>query len=70
MIVESKERFKLLKNQKLAGYLMLKGFVLMKMDNCKIEKGKHIFIFKESEQILSVIDEYYEKYNSDELNKI
>ena len=47
-------------SQKLAGYLMLQGFRLIRMDksNKQNNSHRHIFIFNESEALLQHIQNY------------
>lgn len=49
-------------SMKLAGYLMQKGFVLKRMDKTTRDNSdRNIFFFNESEDLLSVIEEYKHK---------
>ena len=45
-------------SQKLAGYLMYRGFVLLKMSEDLKNPNKHVFIFNESKEIRDAIDDY------------
>lgn len=45
-------------SQKLAGYLMYRGFVLLKMSEDLKNPNKHVFIFKDSDEIRKAIDDY------------
>lgn len=46
-------------SQRLAGYLMLRGFVLLKVsDDLRPGKRGHVFIFNESEEIRNAINDY------------
>ena len=45
-------------SQKMAGWLMYQGFVLIQMRPDKKNNNKNIFIFKESEEIRNKIKEY------------
>lgn len=45
-------------NQRLCGYLMMKGFILVDMKPNNNGSGKNVFYFKESEELLNSIDEY------------
>ena len=51
-------KIKYIFTQRLAGYLMFKGFVLLKMTDDLKNPSKHIFIFNESEEIRKAIDDY------------
>ncbi|MGB4660183.1 MAG: DUF5659 domain-containing protein [Mobilitalea sp.] len=46
-------------NQKLAGFLMMQGFVLMGMDENKKYVGKNVFYFKDSESIKRSVQVYF-----------
>jgi hypothetical protein len=46
-------------NQRLAGYLMMNGFVLKRLDKSKHKDSKmNVFIFNESENLLKTIEQY------------
>lgn len=45
-------------NQKMAGYLMQRGFVLIDMQPDLKKTGRNVFFFKDTPQLKSVIDEY------------
>lgn len=45
-------------SQRLAGYLMWRGFVLLKMCDDLKDERKHVFIFNESDEIRKAIDDY------------
>ena len=45
-------------SQKLAGYLMQKGFVLVDMQPNLKHMGRNVFFFGNTPQLKSVIDEY------------
>lgn len=45
-------------SQRLAGYLMQKGFVLLRMNTNLDDNYKHVFLFKDSPAISSAISEY------------
>lgn len=53
---------KFIKTQRLAGYLMLNGFVLLKMDKDKKNKKYDIYIFKNKTGIEDAIDKYKRTY--------
>lgn len=53
---------KFIKTQRLAGYLMLNGFVLLKMDKDKKNKKYDIYIFKNETGIEDAIDKYKRTY--------
>ena len=47
-------------SQRVAGYLMMRGFVLVGMDvKTKEKDGKNVFFFKDSADLQSAIKEYY-----------
>ena len=45
-------------SQKLAGYLMQRGFVLIDMKEDIKPTGRNVFLFKNTPQLQSAIDEY------------
>ena len=45
-------------SQRLAGYLMFRGFVLLKMCDDLKDRRKHVFIFNESDELRQAIDDY------------
>jgi hypothetical protein len=45
-------------SQKLAGYLMQKGFVLIDMQPDMKKTGKNVFFFNDTPQLKSAMDEY------------
>lgn len=50
-------------NQRLAGYLMYKGFVLKRMSKADNNSSKNVFLFNESEELFKRIKEYKDKMN-------
>lgn len=49
---------KIIYSQRLAGYLMLRGFVLMGMDQDRRIDGRNVFFFKNSPKLDDAIMEY------------
>lgn len=45
-------------SQKLAGYLMQKGFILIDMQEDIKPTGRNVFLFKNTPQLRTAIDEY------------
>lgn len=45
-------------SQKLAGYLMFRGFVLVDMDENRNQAGKHVFYFNDSADLQAAITDY------------
>lgn len=45
-------------SQKLAGYLMQRGFVLIDMQEDIKPTGRNVFLFKNTPQLQSAMDEY------------
>ena len=54
---EEKKKF-IVYSQKLTGYLMQKGFVLIDMRTDLKKSGRNIFFFNDTPQLKSAIDEY------------
>ena len=51
-------KMKTIFNQRLCGYLQLKGFILVGMRPNENGNGKNVFYFKETSELLSAIQEY------------
>lgn len=51
-------KIKTIYNQKLAGYLMLQGFVLVDMQQNRRCNGKNVFYFNESPDLLKAMNLY------------
>jgi hypothetical protein len=62
-------KMKTIFNQRIAGYLMMKGFVLADMRPNENGSGKNVFYFKESDELLSSMDEY-KLIRNDEVKKL
>lgn len=45
-------------SQRLAGYLMTKGFVLVGMEQCRNNSGKNVFYFNDSDELRSTMEDY------------
>lgn len=52
-------------NQRLCGYLMMKGFVLVAMSENKHCAGKNVFFFNDSDELQRSIDEFRELKNKE-----
>lgn len=50
-------------NQKLCGYLMTKGFVLVSMSKNKHDSSKNVFFFSDSDELRKTIEEYKNRFN-------
>ena len=51
-------KYKYVFSQRLAGYLMQKGFVLLRMNLNLDDKRKHVFLFKDTSAISEAIENY------------
>jgi hypothetical protein len=51
-------------NQKVAGYLMLKGFTLKGIEKAHKNQNMNVFIFNDSDQLKEQISEYDKFINS------
>jgi hypothetical protein len=50
-------------NQRLAGFLMMNGFVLKRLDKSKHNgSNRNVFIFNDSENLIKTIDTYKVEY--------
>lgn len=56
--MNTEKKNKIIFNQRLAGYLMLHGFVLIDMRQDSNKSGRNVFFFKESKELLDAINEY------------
>lgn len=52
-------------NQRLCGYLMMKGFVLVAMSENKHCAGKNVFFFNDSDELQRSINEFRELKNEE-----
>ena len=52
-------------SMKLAGYLMTKGFRLLRINKHLSGNNKDVYVFNKSEEITRIIDEYIKKQRSD-----
>ena len=57
---------KLIKTQRLAGFLMLNGYILLRMNEDRKNPDFDIFIFKNDDGIENAINDYKEKYGRKE----
>ena len=58
---KTKTENKIIFNQQLAGYLMVQGFILQKMERNEKCPDKNVFIFRQSENLEKTIKEYLSK---------
>lgn len=58
-----KSKFKPIYSQKLAAYLMLRGFVLLNMEKNKDNSGRNVFFFNNSNQLEDATNEYFKNKN-------
>lgn len=56
--MKDKKEYRYIFSQRLAGFLMLKGFKLLRMNVNLDDNSKHVFCFDNSPQILAMIEEY------------
>lgn len=54
----NERKMKTIFSQRLAGYLMIKGFVLVGMEQGRNKSGKNVFYFNDSDELKRVMDEY------------
>ncbi|MFA4137037.1 MULTISPECIES: DUF5659 domain-containing protein [unclassified Brevibacillus] len=50
--------YKIIHSQKLAGYLMARGFVLVRTEADRRGNGRNVFLFRKSDEIERAITEY------------
>lgn len=51
-------KMKTIFSQRLAGYLMIKGFVLVGMEQGRNNTGKNVFYFNDSDELSKTMEEY------------
>ena len=54
----NKTKMKTIFSQKLCGYLLMKGFVLVNMSPNKNGNGKNVFYFNDSQDLNQAIEDY------------
>jgi hypothetical protein len=62
-------KMKTIFNQRMCGYLQMKGFILVDMRPNDNGSGKNVFYFKETPELLSSMQKYLEIRN-DDVNKL
>ena len=62
--METKQKFMTIFSQRLAGYLMMNGFVLMGIRDHVNGSGKKVFYFTESPQLKKAMEEYKKMTNT------
>lgn len=45
-------------SQRIAGYLMMRGFVLQGMAENRKYPGRNVFLFKKSDELLQAVEDY------------
>lgn len=61
--METKQKFMTIFSQRLAGYLMMNGFVLMNIRDHIDGSGKKVFYFSDSPQLEKAMKEYKKMTN-------
>lgn len=56
--MNNSKNMKTIFSQKLCGYLLIKGFVLVDMQKNRNNNGKNVFYFNDSPELNEVIKEY------------
>lgn len=52
------KKYKIIFNQRLAGYLMMCGFILVKVEPDRDGSGRNVFLFHASEELTKSIEKY------------
>lgn len=60
--MEQKKEYRYVFSQRLAGYLMLKGFKLLRMNVNLDDPKKHVFCFNNNEDVIQAIQDYKNLY--------
>lgn len=55
-----KEKYKCIYNMRLAGYLMMNGIRILRMEKNQGRPWRNIFIFEETEELMKLIEIYKE----------
>lgn len=66
-----KEKYKCIYNMRLAGYLMMNGMRIIRMEKNLGRPWRNVFIFEETEELMKLIEIYKEtksKENKDGIN--
>lgn len=58
-----KTKYRYIFSLRLAGFLMQRGFVLLRMNRNLDDPTKNVFLFKDSQEIESAIQEYQKLYS-------
>lgn len=62
MYTENKKEAITIYTQKLAGYLMLRGFVLIRSEPRNDKSGRNVFFFNKTPELIQAIRDYRNKY--------
>lgn len=52
------KKYKVIFNQRLAGYLMMHGFILVKIEPDRDGSGRNVFLFHASNELTESINQY------------
>lgn len=58
-----KTKYRYIFSLRLAGFLMQRGFILLRMNRNLDDPKKNVFLFKDSQEIESAIQEYQKLYS-------
>lgn len=60
------KKYEYIKSLRLAGYLMLHGFRIIRINHNLKVKGKDVYVFEQSEELKNCIFEYIDKNTKEE----
>lgn len=63
-----KKKYEYVKSLRLAGYLMMNGFRILRINHNLDVKGKDIYVFEQSDKLSDCIFEYIRNKNQGEQN--
>ena len=64
--MDKNKKFKYIFSLKLAGYLMMNGFRILRINHNLQKQGKDVYVFEDSEEICKTMEKYTSDKNSKE----
>ena len=64
--MDKNKKFKYIFSLKLAGYLMMNGFRILRINHNLQKHGKDVYVFEDSEEINKAMEKYTKDKNSKE----
>lgn len=66
--MKQERKFYMVKSQKLAGYLMMRGFVLINMSPDTSGSGRNVFWFNATDKLYFYIEKYFEEIANERIS--